>query len=211
MSALAKIHILKKEAGLDDEAYRDLMERETGVRSAKDLNDKQRGAFITVLNGLCGPVKPVLKTGGKYEKKLQALWIAAYNLGVTDKKSNVAMLKFLKRQTGLDHSRFLHVDADADKAIEGLKEWIRRSTKNDGLFRTSKDQPRLYNNPRFQVCMHIWTELVLLERMPAGQFTDWLKKETGHEWPEDIEDTQWIEVQNKLGQFLRKQRKGDRS
>lgn len=35
---LAVIHIVKKELGLSDEDYRDILERETGVRSAKDLN-----------------------------------------------------------------------------------------------------------------------------------------------------------------------------
>lgn len=35
---LAVIHIVKKELGLSDEDYRDILERETGVRSAKDLD-----------------------------------------------------------------------------------------------------------------------------------------------------------------------------
>lgn len=35
---LAVIHIVKKELGLSDEDYRNILERETGVRSAKDLD-----------------------------------------------------------------------------------------------------------------------------------------------------------------------------
>ncbi|MEP0406298.1 regulatory protein GemA [Roseibium sp.] len=202
-NALARIHILKKDAGLDEDSYRDLMARETGKRSAKDLSDGERRAFITVLNGLSGGVKPARKASGKFEKKLQALWIAAYNLGVVHQKSNKAMISFLRRQTGLDHSRFLVHGDDAEKAIDGLKVWIRRSTGNDELFRTDKANPRLYNDPRFQVCAHIWSELVTQDRMPAANLTVFLTQETGHEWPDHLEPGQWIAVQNKLGQLLR--------
>lgn len=37
---LAVIHIVKRELCLSDDEYRDLLERETGVRSAKDLDEK---------------------------------------------------------------------------------------------------------------------------------------------------------------------------
>jgi hypothetical protein len=37
---LAVIHIVKKELGLSDEEYRDILEKCAGVRSAKDLDDK---------------------------------------------------------------------------------------------------------------------------------------------------------------------------
>ena len=37
---LAVIHIVKKELGLSDQEYRDSLEKITGVRSAKDLDDQ---------------------------------------------------------------------------------------------------------------------------------------------------------------------------
>jgi hypothetical protein len=37
---LAVIHIVKRELCLSDDEYRDLLERETGVRSARDLDGK---------------------------------------------------------------------------------------------------------------------------------------------------------------------------
>ena len=37
---LAVIHIVKKELGLSDQEYRDSLEKITGARSAKDLDDK---------------------------------------------------------------------------------------------------------------------------------------------------------------------------
>ncbi len=38
---LAAIHIVKKELALSDQQYRDILEKVTGVRSAKDLDDKE--------------------------------------------------------------------------------------------------------------------------------------------------------------------------
>ncbi len=37
---LAVIHIVKKELGLTDDEYRDILQQEAGVRSAKDLDDQ---------------------------------------------------------------------------------------------------------------------------------------------------------------------------
>jgi len=37
---LAVIHIVKRELGLTDDEYRDILQRETGVRSAKDIDEK---------------------------------------------------------------------------------------------------------------------------------------------------------------------------
>ena len=36
---LALIHIVKKELNLTDEAYRDILQKEAGIRSAKDLDE----------------------------------------------------------------------------------------------------------------------------------------------------------------------------
>ncbi|WP_346915388.1 phage protein GemA/Gp16 family protein [uncultured Roseibium sp.] len=60
--------------------------------------------------------------------------MAGHNLGVIDNKSDDAMIAFLKRQTGFDHHRFLQNAADADKAIDGLKMWIRRRPETRGCF-----------------------------------------------------------------------------
>ena len=43
---LSKIHIAKKDLGLDDETYRALLFRVAGVRSAKDLNPRTTGKVL---------------------------------------------------------------------------------------------------------------------------------------------------------------------
>ena len=44
---LAVIHIVKKELGLSDQKYRDTLEKVTGIRSAKDLDDR---GFYKLMN-----------------------------------------------------------------------------------------------------------------------------------------------------------------
>lgn len=43
---LAKVHIAKAQLGLDDDAYRALLARVAGVRSAKDLGPRQVAAVL---------------------------------------------------------------------------------------------------------------------------------------------------------------------
>ncbi len=45
-SAIAKVHVAKKQLGLDDETYRAVLRRVTGRDSAADLNEVQLGSVI---------------------------------------------------------------------------------------------------------------------------------------------------------------------
>ncbi|WP_417691527.1 regulatory protein GemA [Roseibium sp.] len=205
MKALAKIHVLKKQAGLTEEMYRDLVERETGVRSAKGLSS---GEHLRVISALDRLVPKTHHTGrdratGPYARKLQALWIAGYNLGVIHNRTDTAMRSFLKRQTGLDHHRFLQRAEDADKAIDALKIWIRRATLNDGLFRKDQRLPAVYNDVRFQVCLHVWSELIKRDRAPVSSLSTYLFDRTGKDMPDGLSDAEWIDLQNDLGKLLR--------
>lgn len=46
---LARLHCLKKELGLDDDAYRDILEARTGQRSAADLDDAALARVVAAL------------------------------------------------------------------------------------------------------------------------------------------------------------------
>lgn len=203
MTALAKIHVLKKQAGLDDESYRDLLERETGLRSSADMTDDQHLKVIGALDRLVPGTETPNRATGKFAKKLQALWIAGYNLGVIRNRSDKAMIAFLRRQTGLDHTRFLRDPKDADKAIDALKLWMRRATGNDGLFRKDRSLPPLWNDFRFQITMHAWTELVAAGAAPAPTLTTYLTFAFGKVDPATLTQQEWIDLQNGLGKLLR--------
>ncbi len=119
------IHVLKGQAGLDDDDYRALLLRR-GVRSSKDLSDEAAIGLIDDLRRLPGTRAPASRATGRFAPTLQALWITAFNLALVRSRDDRAMMRFVERQTGLVHTRFLVDAVDAGKAIEGLKAWIAR-------------------------------------------------------------------------------------
>ena len=129
-SSIAAIHVAKKQLGLDDDTYRAKLAKITGKSSVKDMSEPERQKVLTVFrNDGFRPAesKPAgAKMSGPFGKKLQALWIAGYNLGVVHDRRDAALIAFVKRQTGLDAVRFLHHADDARAAIDGLKGWLRR-------------------------------------------------------------------------------------
>lgn len=46
---LARLHCLKKELGLDDDTYRDILQARTGARSAADLDDAALARVVAAL------------------------------------------------------------------------------------------------------------------------------------------------------------------
>ncbi|WP_375644705.1 regulatory protein GemA [Bartonella sp. MR100HLJHH] len=123
--SLAVLHMGKRALGLDDETYRALLYRLTGKQSAKDLDFLEKRLVVAEMKA-CGFEPNVKRLEGKYAKKLQALWIAGWNLGIIRDRSDKALLAFVKRQTGVDHIRFLRDSDDACRAIEALKGWLQR-------------------------------------------------------------------------------------
>lgn len=125
---IAAIHVAKRDLGLDDNDYRSLLERVTGKASLRLMSSREQGAVLDELRAKGAPVLTVKGKDltGPYAKKLQALWIAAWNLGIVRDRTDKAMLAFIARQTGIENTRFLRDPADARKAVEALKAWIAR-------------------------------------------------------------------------------------
>ena len=114
------------------DAFRAHLKEGYGVTRCKQLTYAQATGLIADLAKMA-PADAFAKKGerahrvsGQYGRALQALWIAAWNLGIVESRDDRALLAFVERQTGLSHTRFLTDPADAAKAIEGLKAWIAR-------------------------------------------------------------------------------------
>jgi phage gp16-like protein len=130
-SSIAAMHVARKQLGLDEDLYRAKLFAITGKSSAKDMSEVERqkvlGEFRKVgFQPAPGRAAARRQLTGAYAKKLQALWIAGWNLGLVADRDDKAMLAFVKRQTGLDDTRFLHHADDGRAAIEGLKGWLKR-------------------------------------------------------------------------------------
>lgn len=128
--SIAAIHVAKKQLGLDEDTYRAALMSAVGKSSAGDMTESERQKVLEHFRERgfkarsTGRRKPL---EGKYAGKLQALWIAGWNLGLVRDRDDRALLSFVKRQTGIDHVRFLRHGQDAMKAIEALKGWLARA------------------------------------------------------------------------------------
>lgn len=118
---LARIHILKKEAGLDDEQYRTLLGG-YGVASSKEFSNEDARRFENFLedyiNRNSGKGMPVPGWGkNKYEylrgrrgdfadpkqlRKIEAMW-----RDIARNKSDEALEQFLRRQTDVKNITWL--------------------------------------------------------------------------------------------------------
>ena len=61
---LAKIHIAKKDLGLSDDIYREILSGRFNVASARDLTDRQANELLSYFRSLGWRAKPP-KTGGR--------------------------------------------------------------------------------------------------------------------------------------------------
>lgn len=132
---LKKIHALRREAGLDDDSYRDLLQAVTGERSAKAIDVGGAARVIDRLQGLSSQLRTgvdgAMNLTGPYASKLRALWICGFHLGVVRDRTDRALCAFLKRQTGIEHTRWLRDAGDARRVIEALKAWLAREAGVD--------------------------------------------------------------------------------
>lgn len=205
-SSIAAIHVAKKQLGLDDDTYRAKLINITGIASVKDMNEDQRQKVLTVFRS--EGFKPKAdrrpdgrqKLSGRYAAKLQALWIAGWNLCVFKNRDDVALETFVKRQTGLDAVRFCHDPEDARKAIEALKAILAREGGVD--WTVYQAQPLHYRHEGFRVARAQWK--ILNPTDPAG-FWPAVTSLAGGQVP--ASDRSWIVVMNELGNRIRAAKK----
>jgi phage gp16-like protein len=106
------LHQAAKRAGLDDDTYRDRLERITGKRSAKNCSDEQLSLALNSFH-----VKQ--SVSHSHHGKIKALFIAAYNLGVFEIGTDKALDAFVKRQTGKERLSFV-TPSEAPSVVEAL-------------------------------------------------------------------------------------------
>lgn len=204
---IQKIHIAKSQLGLDDDTYRDLATRITGKSSSKAMTESERQILLTEMERLGFKVTSKSnqkRLEGKFATKLQALWIAGYNLGVVTNGSDEALIAFVKRQTKLDHVRFLHDAGDAYKAIEALKRWLNRAAGVS--WAQDRFLPDWANKPHGQIALTQWSILNKNNHTQGAEFGTTVWKLCGYEGKpqlNDLNDKEWQLVMNKLGEKVR--------
>lgn len=128
---LAKIHVAKKQLGLDDDTYRDLLERVTGKRSAGELEERELLAVLNAFReaGWKGATAP--RSGKPHVRKVWAIWQSMRDAGiVTADDSRAALRAFVLRLTGVADPEWLTAD-QATKVTESLKQWKKRVERSE--------------------------------------------------------------------------------
>lgn len=205
MSALATIHVAKKQLGLDDDTYRAVLNRVTGKSSSAAMSETERLAVVEELRRLgfekasSGPRRGL---EGRYAKKLQALWIAGWNLGVVRNRDDKALIAMVKRQTGIDHVRFVRDPADALRAIEALKAMTAKAGVD---WSDGNHLPAYARRDGFRIALAQWARLE-----KAGLRSDGIQGLRGHvsamigKGLSSMMDADWIPVMNALGNEVRR-------
>ena len=207
MTAIRAIHAGRRQLGIEEEDARDIYERMTGKRSLRAMSENERQAVVGELRrmGFSRPSNPTRKKlEGKYAPKLQALWIALWNFGVVNNRDDAALLAFVKRQTDLDHARFLHHSGDARKVIEALKGWLKR----EGVeWSAQSNEPEWENEEGYRITIALWWKLY--HDKGPDTYSDLMAFASLHAGKHNIEEFRnpdWVPVMNELGRIIRGQK-----
>lgn len=214
MNPTAAIHVAKKQLGLDEDTYRDLLARVTGKRSAKDMSDAERQAVLDEMRrqgaGTGGGFKAASngarkRLEGRFAKKLQALWIAGWNLGVVRERTDEALVAFVRRQTHIDHVRFLVDAAEARKAVEAIKAWLAREAGVD--WSNGTDKPAWLREPGGQIAMAQWAILANANTVSRDftAFRDFVQERAFRPLSQ-MKAGEWKGIMSTLGERVRKVR-----
>ncbi|MYE01493.1 MAG: regulatory protein GemA [Alphaproteobacteria bacterium] len=131
-AAIRSIHANARELGMNADARHGLQERLTGKASLTEMSDAELEVVKRELwqrRRRAGPARhrmPRTPTASK----LRALWIAAWNLGVVEDRSDRALAAFTRRQLNIDSLTWSA--PILARAVEALKLWLARPVGTGG-------------------------------------------------------------------------------
>lgn len=212
MTVHAAIHTGLRQLGIEGDDKRDLYRRVTGEDGLTGMSSRQHQAVLEELRrlGFKPASKPSSKrAAGPYRAILQAHWIALWNLGLVPGPSDAEMTGFVRRQTKVDHTRFLIHQEDASKVIEALKARMERDAGVD--WSVSRFLPPWTQTPGYRIARAQFQ--LLRSRDPDfadfAELQHWLIR-TADKRPgcgsvmATMTDKDWIAVMNALGVEVRR-------
>lgn len=208
MSAATKaIHAGCRQLGIDEDGRRAIYLRVVGKDSQSTMTEEEKERVVAELRSLGFERRDArrpdgrLKLSGKYAPKLQALWIAGWNLDVVRNRDDAALEAFVRGRTGLEAVRFCHDSNDARKAIEALKAMLARAgvdwtIDNERAAYTQTDGYRIARAQAHLLEIHysdFWSTVWGIAGVAGNTF--------------DLPRPQWIAVMNDLGKRVRAAKK----
>lgn len=205
-SQIAVIHMLAAKARMDEDTYRSFLLNEGGARSTKKLTVAAAGRVIDRLRTIVR--EPTWAKGAvagldtPIARKLQALWLTGYNLGLIHDRTDRAMLSFLERQTGVSHTRFLLHPSEATAAIEALKSWLRRDGGVEWPIETRRGDTDIVELKQ-AVLDAQWRRLVDLDDTYRARDLASFAAKITHRRLDDFDSAHFDQVQKALGVRIR--------
>jgi len=148
------VHVAKRELGLDEEAYRDVLQSATGKRSTSDMAEFELRRLLDHLKTCGFKVKSARKSARKHDvpmdqheqsRKIRALWLQLADMGIIRDPSEAALCRWIKRETSVEAMAWLDVD-QASRCIEKLKKWSQRI-----IWKREAELARSWSMPREQL------------------------------------------------------------
>ncbi|MEO0872541.1 MAG: regulatory protein GemA [Pseudomonadota bacterium] len=167
---LAKVHIGKKELGLHNDDYRQILQDETGHSSAGDCDVAQLERVLSRFKARGWKPLPKARGGARpashpMAKKARALWISLYQLGVVRDPSEKALEAFAKRQLKCEKLAWAK-QSHGGKLVEALKDMAQRN----GWAQVDANGNRLpVRELKEGLCKAILAKMVEIGEVPA----DW--------------------------------------
>lgn len=127
---LAKIHIAKKELGLDEDTYRDILWAVCRARSAAELDRAGRARLLNHFRylGWTPGISRAKSSGSAKDRKIWSLWYQLRDAGLIRYASARALRAEVRKLTGCDDLKFC-TEAQKSHVIECLKKWLERADK----------------------------------------------------------------------------------
>lgn len=128
---LAQIHIAKKDLGLDDETYRDMLFTIARVRSSGELDHAGRAKVLDHVKSRgwkpkTSPMK-ARQTDDLQINMCRALWLELHAAGKVYNPEESALQRYAQRQTKVARLEWLN-QKQMNTVIESLKKWLDRQT-----------------------------------------------------------------------------------
>lgn len=205
---LGAVHAEATRAGLDDDTYRDLMERVTGQRSAKELTHAQLGRVLDAIKGGKRGAPGRARAEAPQARLARALWLSLFLLGEVEADGEAALAAFAKRQTRVDGLQWLG-PAQWRSVIEALKAMCARAGFAVPM-EAGPDRNQVVDGhgARVALARALWTRLHTAGAVRIASHSaldQWAKGITrlGARDLNQLDDAQLDAINRALGQWLR--------
>lgn len=128
------IHIARNDLKMDEDTYRQMLQGLTGRASTKGMDLPQLTKVLESMKKKGFRVKPagnakagIVLDDHPQSRKIRALWLDMVAEGIIRDSSELALARWVKRETGIDGLRWLNTE-QASNVIEKLKKWHYRTT-----------------------------------------------------------------------------------